>query len=68
MRLLTSEFLGCLSIRLEQTHSMEAPSDCDLGSCGLEALLKLLDFSFCLLLLKFLSTLCSLSSPNHFLA
>lgn len=63
MRLLTSEFLGCLSIRLEQTHSMDAPSD-----CGLEALLKLLDFSFCLLLLKFLSTLCCLSSPNHFQA
>lgn len=37
MRLLTSEFLGCLSIRLEQTHSMDAPSDCDLGSCGFEA-------------------------------
>lgn len=37
MRLLTSEFLGCLSIRLERTHSMDAPSDCDLGSCGFEA-------------------------------
>lgn len=46
LRLLSSEFLGCLSIRLEQTHSVDAPSDCDLGSCGLEALLKLLDFYF----------------------